>query len=246
MARITNLFQTAGNGLIDASLPGADDLIRRAGPNVKDLGLFTAQRSSFPLGVVVVQSSTSGAVAAGEVNANGDAAAKQVGTQVAFSATNTRALIRDLDTVLGQSNRVDPDTILNIKRIGWTVSAANGDVDPYTGDVDVLRYMLSRLLFDFTIGTLPIVRPNALRNWTDGNNPQTAAALGGTSTAIDRQEWLVNYAETGPLEQIVFPEDQISCRLTNPLALAGLDPSAYYTFRPYAHGVRYQRAGGVG
>lgn len=246
MARIVSLFQTPGNGIIDLSVPGAAELLERAGGTAKPLGTFTAQRSSFPLGVTVVQASATGGVAAGEINANGDAAAKQVGTQIAFSATNTRALVRDLDTILGQSNRVDPDTILAVKRIGWTVSAANGDLDPYTGDFDVLRYMLSRILFDFSIGTLPILRPSALRNWTDLNQPQVAAAIGGTAAAQVTQEWMVDAAQAGPLDQIIFPEDQISCRLTNPLALTGLGTSPYFTFRPYAHGVRYQRAGGVG
>jgi hypothetical protein len=241
------LFQTAGNGIIDLSVPGAADLLERAGGSAKPLGTFTAQRSSFPLGVTVVQSSSGGAVAAGEINANGDAAAKQVGTQVAFSASNTRSLVRDVDTILGQSNRVDPDTILAVKRIGWTVSANNGDLDPYTGDFDLLRYMLSRIFFDFSIGTLPIIRPSALRNWTDVNQPQVAAAVATTASATTLQpEWLIDAAQAGPLDQIIFPEDQISCRLTNPLALSGLGASAYYTFRPYAHGVRYQRAGGVG
>jgi len=245
--RVTNLFQTAGNGIIDLSVPGAADLLERAGGSAKPLGTFTAQRSSFPLGVTVVQSSSGGAVAAGEINANGDAAAKQVGTQVAFSASNTRSLVRDVDTILGQSNRVDPDTILAVKRIGWTVSANNGDLDPYTGDFDLLRYMLSRIFFDFSIGTLPIIRPSALRNWTDVNQPQVAAAVATTASATTLQpEWLIDAAQAGPLDQIIFPEDQISCRLTNPLALSGLGASAYYTFRPYAHGVRYQRAGGVG
>lgn len=255
--RVTNLFQTAGNGIIDLSVPGAAELLERAGGSAKPLGTFTAQRSSFPLGVTVVTSSSGGAVAAGEINANGDAAAKQVGTQVAFSASNTRALVRDVDTILGQSNRVDPDTILAVKRIGWTVSANNGDLDPYTGDFDLLRYMLSRIFFDFSIGTLPIIRPSALRNWTDVNQPQVGATVAVTTTTPTavatipitetvRQEWLIDAAQAGPLDQIIFPEDQISCRLTNPLALAGLGASAYFTFRPYAHGVRYQRAGGVG
>ncbi len=245
--RVTNLFQTAGNGIIDLSVPGAAELLERAGGSAKPLGTFTAQRSSFPLGCTVVQSSSGGAVAAGEINANGDAAAKQVGTQIAFSSTNTRALVRDVDTILGQSNRVDPDTILAVKRIGWTVSANNGDLDPYTGDFDLLRYMLSRIFFDFSIGTLPIIRPSALRNWTDVNQPQAAAAVATTASGTTLQpEWLIDAAQAGPLDQIIFPEDQISCRLTNPLALSGLGASAYFTFRPYAHGVRYQRAGGVG
>lgn len=247
MARIVSLFQTPGNGIIDLSVPGAAELLERAGNQAKPLGTFTAQRGSFPLGVTVVTSTSGGAVSAGEVNANGDAAAKQVGSQVAFSSSNTRALVRDVDTILGQSNRVDPDTILAMKRIGWTVSAANGDLDPYTGDFDILRYLLSRIFFDFSIGTLPIVRPSALRNWTDVNQPQVAAAVAETNpTSLIRAEWMIDAAQAGPLDQIIFPEDQISCRLTNPLALAGLGASAYFTFRPYAHGVRYQRAGGVG
>jgi hypothetical protein len=247
MARVTTLYQTPGNGLIDMSLPGAPDLLARAGDGAKLLGTFTAQQSTFPLGVSVLIASATGTVAAGELNANGDAAAKQVGTQVAFSATSTRALVRDVDTLLGQSNRVDPDTILRCRRIGWTVSAPNGDLDPFTGDFDILRYLCSRIFFNFQIGTLPIIRPSALRNWLDANQPQTAAAVATTASATTiQQEWMIGSDGPGPLDQVIFPEDQISCALTNPLALSGLTNSAYYAFRPYATGTRYQRAGGVG
>lgn len=247
MARVTTLYQTPGNGLIDMSVPGASDLLARAGDQAQLLGTFTAQQSTFPLGVSVLIASATGAVNAGELNANGDAAAKQVGTQVAFSGTNTRALVRDVDTILGQSNRVDPDTILRARRIGWTVSAPNGDLDPFTGDFDILRYLLSRIYFSFQIGTLPIVRPSQLRNWLDGNQPQTAAAVSTTAaTTTIQQEWMIGSDGPGPLDQVIFPEDQISAALTNPLALAGLTASAYYTFRCYAGGTRYQRAGGVG
>jgi hypothetical protein len=246
-ARITTLFQTPGNGIIDMSLPGSDALLQQAGAGAKPLGTFTAQRSRFPLGVVVLVSSSGGAVAAGALSQSiGDAAAKSVNTPVAFSATSTRALQRDVDTILGQANRLDPDSILSIKRLGFTIGAPNGDLLPYTGDFDVYRALLHQLYVSFSIGTLPVLRPVQMRGWTDADNPQVAAAIGGTAVTQTTQEWSVGEAETGPLDALIFPDDQITCRVSNPLDITGLAASSYYPIRAYAHGVRYERAGGVG
>jgi hypothetical protein len=50
-----------------------------------------------------------------------------------------------------------------------------------------------------------------------------------------------------PLEQVFFPEDQFTIRLTNPtlISFSGNCTSKILPIRCYLSGVRYQRAAGV-
>jgi hypothetical protein len=127
--RVTKLFKLKNNGLIDSSKPGAADAIReadRAGLLVADLGVYTAQEGFFPFGYLGISCDASAQVAQGAVNF--DFATVTVGSQLQITPTSTRAALRGVDSIIGNSNRLDQDTVFSARAIGFGVGTPDGDL----------------------------------------------------------------------------------------------------------------------
>jgi hypothetical protein len=239
--RVTKLFKTKNNGLIDSSKPGAAEAIReadRAGLLVADLGVYTAQEGYFPFGYLGVSCSASGVIAAGAINF--DFATVTVGSQLQISPSTTRAALRGVDSIIGNSNRLDQDTVFSAKCIGFGFGSPDGDLlaNPPASDEAIAGQIFHASV---QLGQVTIIDSMPLRRAQDSHRYEPAT---GSSSPTAWQ--LYQQFAAQPLEQVFFPEDQFTIRVANPTAidLAGFD-SKILPIRCYLSGVRYQRAAGV-
>jgi hypothetical protein len=239
--RVTKLFKTKNNGLIDSSKPGAAEAIReadRAGLLVADLGVYTAQEGYFPFGYLGVSCSGTGVIAAGAINF--DFATVTVGSQLQITPSATRAALRGVDSIIGNSNRLDQDTVFSAKCIGFGFGSPNGDLlaNPSASDEAIAGQIFHASV---QLGQVTIIDSMPLRRANDAHRYEPAT---GASTPANWQ--LYQQFPAQPLEQVFFPEDQFTIRVANPTAidLAGFD-SQILPIRCYLSGVRYQRAAGV-
>ncbi len=240
--RVTKLFKTKNNGLIDSSKPGASEAIReadRAGLLVADLGVYTAQEGYFPFGYLGVSCNASNVVAAGAINF--DFATVTVGSQLQITPTTTRAALRGVDSIIGNSNRLDQDTVFSAKCIGFGFGTADGDLlaNPLASDEAIAGQIFHASV---QLGQVTIIDSMPLRRANDSHRYEPAT--GATTPA----EWqLYQQFAAQPLEQVFFPEDQFTIRVQNPIqiTLSSDFQSAILPIRCYLSGVRYQRAAGV-
>lgn len=239
--RVTKLFKTKNNGLIDSSKPGAAEAIReadRAGLLVADLGVYTAQEGYFPFGYLGVSCSATGVIAAGAINF--DFATVTVGSQLQITPATTRAALRGVDSIIGNSNRLDQDTVFSAKCIGFGFGSPSGDLlaNPSASDEAIAGQIFHASV---QLGQVTIIDSMPLRRANDAHRYEPAT---GASTPANWQ--LYQQFPAQPLEQVFFPEDQFTIRVQNPTAidLAGFD-SQILPIRCYLSGVRYQRAAGV-
>ena len=240
--RVTKLFKLKNNGLIDSSKPGAAEAIReadRAGLLVADLGVYTAQEGYFPFGYLGVSCSSAGVIAAGAINF--DFATVTVGSQLQITPSTTRAALRGVDSIIGNSNRLDQDTVFSAKCIGFGFGTADGDLlaNPLASDEAICGQIFHASV---QLGQVTIIDSMPLRRANDAHRYEPAT--GGTSPA----EWqLYQQFAPQPLEQVFFPEDQFTIRVQNPTAidLSAAFNSKVLPIRCYLSGVRYQRAAGV-
>ena len=240
--RVTKLFKTKNNGLIDSSKPGAAEAIReadRAGLLVADLGVYTAQEGYFPFGYLGVTCNSTGQIAAGAVNF--DFATVTVGSTLQINPTTTRAALRGVDSIIGNSNRLDQDTVFSAKCVGFGIGTADGDLlaNPLASDEAICGQIFHASI---QLGQVTIIDSMPIRRAQDSHRYEPAT--GGTSVA----EWqLYQQFPAQPLEQVFFPEDQFTIRLSNPtlIDLSTAYQSKILPIRCYLSGVRYQRAAGV-
>ena len=240
--RVTKLFKTKNNGLIDSSKPGAAEAIReadRAGLLVADLGVYTAQEGYFPFGYLGVSVDASGIVAQGAVNF--DFATVTVGSTLQITPTSTRNALRGVDSIIGNSNRLDQDTVFSAKCIGFGFGTADGDLlaNPAAIDEAIAGQSLHASI---QLGQVTIIDTMPVRRAQDSHRYEPAT---GSSSPTAWQ--LYQQFPAQPLEQVFFPEDQFTIRLQNPtqIAFSGALASAILPLRCYLSGVRYQRAAGV-
>ncbi len=241
--RVTKLFKTKNNGLIDSSKPGASEAIReadRAGLLVADLGVYTAQEGYFPFGYLGVSCNSSGIVAAGAINF--DFATVTVGSQLQIAPSTTRAALRGVDSIIGNSNRLDQDTVFSAKCIGFGFGTADGDLlaNPLASDEAIAGQIFHASV---QLGQVTIIDSMPLRRANDAHRYEPAT---GNTTNPDQWQLYQQFAPQ-PLEQVFFPEDQFTIRVQNPIQidLSSGFASKILPIRCYLSGVRYQRAAGV-
>ena len=240
--RVTKLFKLKNNGLIDSSKPGASEAIReadRAGLLVADLGVYTAQEGFFPFGYLGISCDSSAQVAQGAVNF--DFATVTVGSQLQITPTTTRAALRGVDSIIGNSNRLDQDTVFSARAIGFGVGTPDGDLlaNPAAIDEAIAGQSLHASV---QLGQVTIIDTMATRRAQDSHRYEPAT---GSSSPTAWQ--LYQQFPAQPLEQVFFPEDQFTIRLSNPTAIQFSNncTSKILPIRCYLSGVRYQRAAGV-
>jgi hypothetical protein len=240
--RVTKLFKTKNNGLIDSSKPGAAEAIReadRAGLLVADLGVYTAQEGYFPFGYLGVSVDSLGAVPQGAINF--DFATVTVGSTLQITPTSTRAALRGVDSIIGNSNRLDQDTVFSARSVSFGVGTPDGDLlgNPAASDEAIAGQILH---VSIQLGQVTIIDSMPARRAQDSHRYEPAT--GSTSPTA----WqLYQQFPAAPLEQVFFPEDQFTIRLQNPIAIqfSGALFSKILPIRCYLSGVRYQRAAGV-
>jgi hypothetical protein len=242
--RVTRLIKTSNNGLIDLSRPGASADYRAALADkqvVADLGMYSAQDSTFAFGVIPI-TVTSGGMTAGLINQ--DFATVTVGSTLALATP--RQALRDVDTILGNANRLDQDTIFSARTVSFGLGSLGGDLDT-NPSANSERPIISSLFFQVLLGQLELIRATPIRRAMDSDREFTASN-GGTSQV----SWpLYQRFDRQVLDQLLFPEDQITIRITQPVAVSGIQNDAaasvsgIFPLRCYLSGVRYQRAAGV-
>jgi hypothetical protein len=242
--RVTRLIKTSNNGLIDLSRPGASADYRAALADkqvVADLGMYSAQDSTFAFGCIPI-TVTSGAMTAGLINQ--DFATVTVGSTLAL--TTPRQALRDVDTILGNANRLDQDTIFSARTVSFGLGSLGGDLDT-NPSANSERPIISSLFFQVLLGQLELIRATPIRRAMDSDREFTASN-GGTNQV----SWpLYQRFDRQVLDQLLFPEDQITIRITQPVAVSGIqndlaaNVSGIFPLRCYLSGVRYQRAAGV-
>jgi hypothetical protein len=242
--RVTRLVKHANNGLIDLSRPGASADYRAALADkqvVADLGMYSAQDSTFAFGVIPI-TVTSGAMTAGLINQ--DFATVTVGSTLALATP--RQALRDVDTILGNANRLDQDTIFSARTVSFGLGSLGGDLDT-NPSANSERPIISSLFFQVLLGQLELIRATPIRRAMDSDREFTASN-GGTNQV----SWpLYQRFDRQVLDQLLFPEDQITIRITQPVAVSGIqndlagNVSGIFPLRCYLSGVRYQRAAGV-
>jgi hypothetical protein len=242
--RVTRLIKTSNNGLIDLSRPGASADYRAALADkqvVADLGMYSAQDSTFAFGVIPI-TVTSGAMTAGLINQ--DFATVTVGSTLALATP--RQALRDVDTILGNANRLDQDTIFSARTVSFGLGSLGGDLDT-NPSANSERPIISSLFFQVLLGQLELIRATPIRRAMDSDREFTASN-GGTNQV----SWpLYQRFDRQVLDQLLFPEDQITIRITQPVAVSGItndlaaNVSGIFPLRCYLSGVRYQRAAGV-
>lgn len=240
--RVTKLFKLKNNGLIDSSKPGAAEAIReadRAGLLVADLGVYTAQEGYFPFGYLGVSVNSSGIVAQGAVNF--DFATVTVGSTLQITPTSTRNALRGVDSIIGNSNRLDQDTVFSAKCVGFGFGTADGDLlaNPAAIDEAIAGQSLHASI---QLGQVTIIDSMPVRRAQDSHRYEPAT---GSSSPTAWQ--LYQQFPAQPLEQVFFPEDQFTIRIQNPteIQFSGALSSKILPIRCYLSGVRYQRAAGV-
>lgn len=240
--RVTKLFKLKNNGLIDSSKPGAAEAIReadRAGLLVADLGVYTAQEGYFPFGYLGVSVNSSGIVAQGAVNF--DFATVTVGSTLQITPTSTRNALRGVDSIIGNSNRLDQDTVFSAKCVGFGFGTADGDLlaNPAAIDEAIAGQILHASI---QLGQVTIIDSMPVRRANDSHRYEPAT---GSSSPTAWQ--LYQQFPAQPLEQVFFPEDQFTIRIQNPteIQFSGALASKILPIRCYLSGVRYQRAAGV-
>ena len=240
--RVTKLFKTKNNGLIDSSKPGASEAIReadRAGLLVADLGVYTAQEGYFPFGYFGIACDSSGVVAQGAVNF--DFATVTVGSTLQITSTATRNALRGVDSIIGNSNRLDQDTVFSAKCVGFGFGTPDGDLlaNPSAIDESIAGQILHASI---QLGQVTIIDSMPVRRANDSHRYEPAT---GASNPPNWQ--LYQQFAPQPLEQVFFPEDQFTIRLQNPTAIqfSSALSSKILPVRCYLSGVRYQRAAGV-
>jgi hypothetical protein len=242
--RVTRLIKTSNNGLIDLSRPGASADYRAALADkqvVADLGMYSAQDSTFAFGVIPI-TVTSGAMTAGLINQ--DFATVTVGSTLALATP--RQALRDVDTILGNANRLDQDTIFSARTVSFGLGSNNGDLDT-NPSANSERPIIASLFFQVLLGQLELIRATPIRRALDSDREFTASNGGST-----RASWpYYQRFDRQVLDQLLFPEDQITIRITQPVAVADIkddaaaNVSGIFPLRCYLSGVRYQRAAGV-
>ena len=242
--RVTRLIKTSNTGLIDLSRPGAASEYRQALADkavVSDLGMYSAQDSTFAFGCIPI-TVTGGAMTAGLINQ--DFATVTVGSTLALATP--RQALRDVDTILGNANRLDQDTIFSARTISFGLGSEDGDLDT-NPSANTERPIIASLFFQVLLGQLELIRATPIRRALDSDREFTASNGGST-----RASWpYYQRFDRQVLDQLLFPEDQITIRITQPVAVANINDDAaaavsgIFPLRCYLSGVRYQRAAGV-
>jgi hypothetical protein len=175
---------------------------------------------------------------------NQDFATVTVGSTLALATP--RQALRDVDTILGNANRLDQDTIFSARTVSFGLGSLGGDLDT-NPSANSERPIISSLFFQVLLGQLELIRATPIRRAMDSDREFTASN-GGTNQV----SWpLYQRFDRQVLDQLLFPEDQITIRITQPVAVSGIqndlaaNVSGIFPLRCYLSGVRYQRAAGV-